>query len=361
MTKEKEIESNYRILYEQEREAHKKTKIKLGVKERELHTITQSNSYKIAKLLALTKHAIRLTVNQVKRANPKYAGLIRANKRHVEAIYNSRDFIEQFPKNKTAQLAVVIHLYYVDMLPIFDRKLKRLKDVDFDLFVTIPEGKEFAVEDVKKAFPHANTMIVPNCGRDVLPFVEVAKQLNSLGYEKVLKLHSKKSPHRQDGSKWRDRILDSLIPSDKTVLNEISKSLDNKNVAIIGPQGEYVSLLVNYEATGHYIEKFFTKIISDTKIPRIIDVSDEYGFFAGTMFWARLDALMPVIDAVDSRDFEPEMGQVDSTLAHALERLLCLIPELHNRKMLEMKNDKVVEVNYHTTNIPEWSEIALKD
>lgn len=361
MTKEENGEEYYKGLYEREKEAHKKTRIKLGVKERELHTITQSSSYKIAKLLALTKHAARLAVNQAKRADPRFARMIYANRRHVESLYTSEGFIGQFPQRKTTDLAVVLHLYYTDMLPIFKQKLGRLKTLKYDLFITVPEGKEAAIDAVKKAFPHASVMIVPNCGRDVLPFVQVAKQLKKLGYKKVLKLHSKKSPHRKDGGAWRDKILDSLLPVDNKILEEIYTTLDSKSVAIIGPEREYVSLLVNFDATGHYIEKFFGKIITNSSIPRIIDVSDEYGFFAGTMFWARLDALMPVIDAVEARDFEPELGQVDSTLAHALERLLCLIPELKNRKMFEVQKDKISEIDYHTTNIPEWSEIAIKD
>ena len=353
---------HYKELYEQEKEKHKKTKIKLGVKERELHDITQSNSYKIAKLLALTKHAARVAANQAKRLDVRFARMMRVNRQHVEAMYASDAFVGAFPKKRTASTAVIIHLYYTDMLPIFQRKLKRLpSSLSYDLFITIPEGKEQATSEVRKAYPKAYVMTVPNCGRDVLPFVAVMKFIHKLGYTKVLKMHSKKSPHREDGSEWRDRIIDSLLPTNKATIQEIEKALDNPKTAVIGPEGEYVSLLVNYAATSRYIEQFFTKIITDAKISRIIDVSDEYGFFAGTMFWARVDALMPIVAAVGPGDFEPELGQVDSTLAHGLERLLCLIPELQNKDIYELRKDGVNKIEYHTTNIPEWSEIAIHD
>jgi lipopolysaccharide biosynthesis protein len=46
-------------------------------------------------------------------------------------------------------------------------------------------------------------------------------------------------------------------------------------------------------------------------------------FPAGTMFWARLDALAPLLDAhLDEADFETESGQIDGTLAHAVERMV---------------------------------------
>jgi lipopolysaccharide biosynthesis protein len=46
-------------------------------------------------------------------------------------------------------------------------------------------------------------------------------------------------------------------------------------------------------------------------------------FVAGTMFFARLDALQPLMSLdLTALDFEEEEGQVDGTMAHAIERAL---------------------------------------
>jgi lipopolysaccharide biosynthesis protein len=50
----------------------------------------------------------------------------------------------------------------------------------------------------------------------------------------------------------------------------------------------------------------------------------ESGFFAGTMFWVRLEALRPLMDAhLGEWQFETEGGQIDGTLSHAVERIFC--------------------------------------
>lgn len=358
--KQEDIEY-YINAYQNELEAHRKTRIKLAARERELHDITQSNSYKLAKILALSKHGARVVVNHARELNPKRARLILENRKHVKAVYGSKQFIDTLNQAPTSDLAVVIHLYYTDMFLFFKEKLDMMPISSYDLFITIPEGKEAVRESILEYRPDARIVIVPNCGRDVLPFIEVIRQISKQGYTKVLKLHSKKSPHRMDGSTWRDRIVDSLIPRDVTQFKEINKQLNKAKTAIIGPEGEYVSLLVNFSATGHYVKMLSGKII-DTKIAHdLVRVSDEYGFFAGTMFWARIDALMSVIDNVSAVDFEPELGQVDSTLAHAIERLFNVVPELLGRNMYEIEGNEIKKIDYHTTNIPEWSEVALED
>jgi lipopolysaccharide biosynthesis protein len=360
LTYKKQI-AKYKDLLEQEKESHTKTKIKLLSKTRDLHSITQSGSYKLAKRIAHTKHIARIIKNHIVALTPKRYKLIRGNRRYVRRSYSSVLFTQELSLKPSADLAVVLHLYYPELLGYFMNKLKNLSGVEYDLFITLPDTKTDSIAFIKKAVPSARIAIVPNCGRDVLPFVQVIKQINGLGYKKVLKLHTKKSPHRQDGDIWRDEIVGNLLPKRKTVQNNIQIILNKKKTAIIGPAGQYVSLLVNYSSTHHHTHSLLEKIFNKKLATEMVSIADEYGFFAGTMFWARMDALRPIIDTVNVDDFEPELGQEDSTFAHALERLFSVIPELYNQHIFEVSNTKLVQLGYHTTNIPHWSEAALED
>jgi lipopolysaccharide biosynthesis protein len=52
---------------------------------------------------------------------------------------------------------------------------------------------------------------------------------------------------------------------------------------------------------------------------------DDLGFFAGSMFWVRSDIILQMLPQVDPEGYEPEQGQRDGTLAHALERLVPMV------------------------------------
>lgn len=345
---------------ELEVEAHKKTKIKLQMREHENHAITQSRSYRVARIIASSVQFLRWLLSLLKSLNPKRMAMIYANKKQVKRAYALPDFVEAFGMQKSADIAVVLHLYYTEMLPFFIDKLKALNNFSYDLYITIPEHGKSELSKLQAQLPNARIAVVPNCGRDVLPFIQVVKQIGKFGYTSVLKLHSKKSPHRTDGSEWRDKITDSLLPMKSGAVPSIINTLNDKDTAIIGPEGEYVSMLVNLSATAHHIQRITRIVCGEKSVKHLMRYTDEYGFFGGTMFWARFDALMPIVNAISIQDFEPEFGQVDSTLAHGLERMFNVIPELQHKNMFEIKKGEVVKRDYETANIPAWAEFSIE-
>jgi ubiquinone/menaquinone biosynthesis C-methylase UbiE len=354
-----DIFSHYQKQIDEHKDEHQKTKIKLQLRERELHDIVRSKSYKISKIISITKRVAWAMLINIKRINPRRVNMIIRNRNHIEKAYGSECFTRDLKTTATSDIAVILHLYYTDMAKIFKKKLKNISHLNYDLFITISEDNKISQKEILKDFPNARIAVVPNCGRDVLPFVMIMKSIENLGYKKILKLHSKKSPHRKDGDGWRNRIIDNLLPDSFDTINKAVELLDKKNVAIIGSKPDYISMLVNFSATIHHTKRLISKIFGKTFSNNLMGRVDEYGFFAGTMFWARADAIYGIIDTVDIKDFEPEFGQEDSTLAHALERLMIVIPELQGKGIYGLDGVGLIQISYHTTNIPEWSDAAL--
>ncbi len=232
-----------------------------------------------------------------------------------------------------AKLAIIIHLYYTDLWPTLRDQLIKIT-VPFDLYISVPEeDKNITIEKINTHHGSTNIFAFPNRGRDVLPFLLIARFLQKNGsYQYFLKLHTKKSLHRSDGGEWLASLLNELIPEDITSL---ISTLERNDTGSIGPESHVVSLTRHLGENRRNIIKILRRITSKKHATDIVNKASLYPFFGGTMFWARLDFIEPIIDSsLTPASFEKEKGQVDGTTAHALERIFGgLLHKITNRKM----------------------------
>ncbi len=168
-----------------------------------------------------------------------------------------------------------------------------------------------------------------NRGRDVLPFLHVADRLLHEGEDIVLKLHTKQSTHREDGAIWRRELLSRLLaPERASGIFDAFGSDDG--IGMVAPEGHIQPLELYWGANQERVEYLATRI--GIPAPRVH--SDT--FVAGSMFWVRLEALRPLLDAhLDPWEFESESGQVDGTAAHAIERLFSLCVRASGHQVLD--------------------------
>lgn len=214
--------------------------------------------------------------------------------------------------------AIVIHAYYMD---VFDRLLALIEDLptDVKLFVTCNAENDSYVRSQLSGMHHQYSLrMVENRGRDILPFLEIYPQIMDEGFEYILKVHTKKSPHRKDGELWREDMFAKLL-GNRSLSAMREAFAEFGQLGIVGPSGHFVGWEKNFHHNRAVIERIADRL--GLKRGDVLNLR----FFAGTMFMARASALEPLLHLSFAREqFEDEQGQHDGTLAHGLERAFSL-------------------------------------
>lgn len=217
---------------------------------------------------------------------------------------------------KRSDTALVLHLHYDDL---FEELADTLAGADADLFISL--RKDVPVERcllIRRRLPNARLAIFPNRGRDIQPFLQTFRLLSELGYELGCKLHAKKSPHRSDGEQLRLDAIEGLAGTTRFARNR-GFLASHPDVGLIALD----SSILRLDDIDHnfHNREWLSRLFPRIGAPHLAD-SYACEFVAGSMFWFRVRALA-AIDALglSPDDFEDELGQVDGTLAHAVERL----------------------------------------
>ena len=276
--------------------------------------------------------------------------------RDVIAALRTRRAMARF--TATSDVAVAVHLFYAELWPVLAARLARITPTGTDLYVTVPRHHRDAIGLIRESFPNARCVVVPNRGRDVLPFLLVARRLAELGYVAVLKVHSKKSEHFGGGERWRDGMLDELMPEDPAVLTDVLTAMRRPSTGVLGPKSAYFPLSTYWTGNAACATELLRPAVSSDALARLA-TPEELGFFAGTMFWARLDALTPLL-TVRVRAFAREPTPKDGTLAHALERAMSVLPELLGREDYDCDGVRVASRPALAEPLPQWYVAATQ-
>jgi len=218
----------------------------------------------------------------------------------------------------TSGILVVAHVYYPEVWSDIADRLARMP-APFDLVVTlVVDRADWLVPQILGQFPGAKVEIVPNRGRDIAPLVSLANRGFFDGYEAILKVHTKRSPHRIDGDGWRIRLLDSLLESPSSISHIVELIRRDPSLGLVVPTG-HVSGPEHWGRNKPLVEALASRL------PMAYD-ADTLAFAAGSMFWCRPWVLQRLADlCLSPDDFQDEAGHTDGTTAHALERMVGLL------------------------------------
>lgn len=223
-------------------------------------------------------------------------------------------------------VAVIIHIFYPELTAKLMNYLENMP-LPFGLFIsTDSEAKRDEIVEVisRSSVSPIETIIriVPNRGRDVAPkyiaFSDVYRR-----YPAFLHLHSKKSLHAGDAySSWLDYLLNSLIGS-KEIAESNLEILSDAEVGVVYPEhADFIKPVINWGFDYPIARDLLRR--SDITL----DVFNILEFPSGSMYWGRSTAIIRLLELeLAFSDFPDEEGQVDGTLAHAIERSLLLFIE----------------------------------
>ena len=220
--------------------------------------------------------------------------------------------------SRPLRAAIALHAFYPDVLA---EMLAALRDLpaEHKLFVSTTAARQAEVEALLRAAgrPHA-LHVFDNRGRDILPFLRMHAAISAEGFDLVVKVHTKKSAHRKDGTTWRRTLVEPILGR-QGFARILAAFAADRTLGMTGPD--------------RHLTGFRNNIVPNEA--RVFGLARRLGltardvthgqFFAGSMFVARVAALAPLMSlAIGEADFEPEAGQLDGTLAHAIERGLAL-------------------------------------
>lgn len=244
-------------------------------------------------------------------------------------IYSFSPNCESRTKLTQKKIAVCVHVFYPHRWSLISSHLKNIKK-EFDLFITCPLDVCDNIKYIKTDYPEAYIIPVENVGMDVFPFLKVAFQYNLDCYDVVLKVHTK-NDKTENGDIFGRLALDGVIGTAELVDRVLNEFLTDPKIGIIGTECLYRSA---------------PKVMYDNKrnVVKILDSismqwpEEEWGFFAGTMFWMRGSLLTPLLSRYVevAREVHLETGKSstggDGSWAHAMERVLGLLPAFQGKE-----------------------------
>lgn len=220
------------------------------------------------------------------------------------------------------RVGVTVHMFYPDLVGEFASQLAAMP-MSYTLLVSVmdEDAKNLVIRKFGELpnLASLHVRVVPNRGRDLAPFLVTFRD-EILALDVVCHIHTKKSLYTgSEQGAWRRYLVSSLLGSPQRVAWILGTFAANPRLGIVYPESHAAvpwwahTWLSNKDVARDLARRLGLAIESDAYID----------FTAGSMFWARVDALRSLYELdLTAADFPEETRQTDGTLHHALERLL---------------------------------------
>ena len=234
------------------------------------------------------------------------------------------------------KICVHLHLYYIDLS---DEMISYLNNIPykFDLYISVSSSN--VIEETRSKFTsclkNVNICVVEkvdNRGRDIYPLVCCfAERIQ--GYKYLCHIQTKKSLSSTSFTQlffWRRYLLDSIL-GNSTKIRKIFTVLRRNETGLVFPEPYYNLGIINLKID--WWDRFPNIHYILDKVKVTLPKHDVM-FPAGTMFWCKVESIMPILNAgINKDDFPIEQGILnDGSVAHAVERLFGIVPSQNGYK-----------------------------
>ncbi|WP_156386589.1 rhamnan synthesis F family protein [Aureimonas sp. Leaf454] len=216
------------------------------------------------------------------------------------------------------RVAVHAHFHYTDLLEPFLERLKYNRTpVDLFLTATNEAGADELRTILRKTRQTARIDCFPNRGRDFGPMLTGLGLEAFEGYDIVGHFHGKRSPHVNAavGEGWREFLWNHLVGGEHPMMDHVLAAFSrDERLGLVFAEDPHLN---GWDTNRRFAEDLARRMNIDAAFPHHFD------FPIGTMFWARVDALKPMLAIdLDWDDYPAEPLPIDGTMLHALERLI---------------------------------------
>ena len=237
-----------------------------------------------------------------------------------------KTLIDEDTRETDLRVAITAHIFYEDYIAKLIRQLKNLEH-SYSLLITTPS--RIIAEKLHREVSNLNNCkdlqiaISQNRGRNFGPLLVEYGNVLLNDYDIFLHIHSKKSLHgKHPQEKWASYLYQNLLGNKRTSRKIINAFHKDSTIGLIYP--------VTYPLMPSWVHSWLQNYSLGQQLAKRIGVepfvSDFHIYPVGGMFWARTSSLRQLLSYSWSyEDFPEELGQIDGTTQHAIERLLDVV------------------------------------
>ena len=229
---------------------------------------------------------------------------------------------------KERKAAVIIHIYYIDLLDGIMRFMESIP-AWMDIYITTSIEENIGkIEEqfVTRGIRNYHIIKVRNRGRDCSALLVGCREIIPK-YEYICFIHDKKTSGNNGactiGERFMDSLFENLLGSKAYLSNIMGLFEENPHLGLVAPpipvHGQYFCLKENaWTCCFDETRKLADKIGLPVKINE-----EKQPFILSTSFWCRTKALEPLWRyPFVYEDFCAEPMPEDGTISHAIERIL---------------------------------------